>query len=498
MDHLPMRSDGAKTKRPRVNASARLFSHLLTLALLGVVFGGGCSSSQPSGADAENGADEEAAVKKKKPDYEIGPVKPLLSETIVVADSGDPLLLAKPGHWTSTVQTMRANYDDLDANNALELLTSSGKARPLSNTPFLLEARRPAVLAKGRPKRVTGELYLPQEQKRMINVRSQFDVRGSGRTIRPGEPGYEKELPWLSMPSYQYFLLVFAAEPDRYAFLKLTDAIRMPWEDDSGANAEHYRVVLADSDGSLPAPASALNLTSVAYLVWDGVDVERLDEQQRRAIVDWVYWGGRLIVNGPDSLPALRGSFLDDLIPVTMGESIAIDDERLEALNEKWSHRDEGDPVKPVRATRPWSGVSLIPKDEQRDRELDGTGGLFFERAVGAGSVVVSAFQLAERDFVNWKGFDGFLNGALLRRPARQYQPGPYVGLRVAWSGVDEMHRLNAYFTTPLRWMARDVGTTAGYRRDAAQSQAMNYGRSPMWDATPTVVADRPGGLGSW
>ena len=67
--------------------------------------------------------------------------------------------------------------------------------------------------------------------------------------------------------------------------------------------------------------------------------------------------------------------------------------------------------------TKPWSGIELKPRPARGAVALPGADGLFYEGPVGAGSIVVSAVQLGERDLVNWPGFDGFLNGALLRRP---------------------------------------------------------------------------------
>jgi hypothetical protein len=123
---------------------------------------------------------------------------------------------------------------------------------------------------------------------------------------------------------------------------------------------------------------------------------------------------------------------------------------------------------------------------------------------VGSGSIVVSAIQLAERDLVNWPGFDGFLNGALLRRPPRVFRvesDAAWVGLQTLWADTDyESRTRDAHFTTPLRWFARDAGAKANAERvpllDAqAQQQAQLYG-VPMTETQ--LVVDRPGGLGSW
>ena len=37
--------------------------------------------------------------------------------------------------------------------------------------------------------------------------------------------------------------------------------------------------------------------------------------EQRQALLDWLYWGGQIIISGPNSLEKLRGEFLDAYLP---------------------------------------------------------------------------------------------------------------------------------------------------------------------------------------
>lgn len=439
--------------------------------------------------------DEEA--KKKKDPWEMGALTPLLSEAIVATDEEGSLRLAKPGHWTSTVQKMQANEDNFEGRNMVEAVDSRERALPIPDTGFAMISTRPALLAKGRPKRVNNEVLPPPGPDR---IRVQSALMAGGAPIKSTSDV------WSMMPSHQYFFLVLAREPARYAFLRLTDAVHAPFEDENGAANPHYRVALIDASKPAPLPDNVLTWTSVAYVVWDEVNLERLTPEQQQALVDWIHWGGRLIINGPDSMATLRGSFLDPYLPVDAGKAITIETADLAVFSAQWTKRTGENAATPaaLTTTKPWSGVELTPRPGV-GQALAGGEGLFYEGAVGAGSIVVSAVQLAERDLVNWPAFDGFLNGGLLRRPPRRFQveqDNQWLGLQTLWANEKYADRArDAYFTTPLRWFARDTGTAANSTLVA--TLPTNTTPSP-WAGYGTPVpemenrVDRPGGLGSW
>ncbi len=492
-------------------AAPRAARQLLCLVLLAstcLTGCGGCNQTASQKAAQKKQEDAEALLearrkkleeeKKIKP-FVIDRLTPLLSERLIATDEGVSLRLAKPGHWTSTVQQMKANLDNFEGRITSAVLDTKGRPIALPHTPYQMTSSRPAVLAKGRTKRVENELLVPTDVKR-LQVRSQLINRISGREeVPPSE-----EL-WTLMPSHQYFMMVLAREPARYAFLKVTDSIRGPYEDSNGAAPPHYRVVLADGGKPLPLPPNVLTWTSVAYIVWDEVNLDRMDPEQQAALVDWLHWGGRLIVNGPDSLDGLRASFLAKYLPVDGGETMTFGATHAAKLSAAWSDRGANKPLKPISVTRAWSGIQLKPRPGVV--ALRGADELFYEGAVGAGSIVVSAVQLGERDLINWPGFDGFLNGGLLRRPAREFRiehEGAWTGLQTLWAAYQRRSH-DAYFTTPLRWFARDAGTKAN-AYDAALDlsvPANDPAAYNMWNGGYQIpetewTVDRPGGLGEW
>ena len=471
---------------------------LLSIAVLTTAACSGCNSRQTTQQLAEEEAERDQTTssekKRKKPRLEIERLQPLLGQEITEeamwAENSESLdenatpLLIKPGHWMATVQRMKPNYTDFVGHSTISLLNTKNKPVPLEFTRFTLYFSRPVALAKGRVKRVEGEVFVP-ERTTATRLRENLTNRNTGNT-------HEKTLKLLPMPPYQYFVVVLAKEVSRYGFLKVTDTVRAPWEEEFEAAAQpHYRVVLADAGKSLPLSSNSLAWTTIAYLVWDEVDPTRLTSEQQWALVDWLHWGGRLVINGPDSLDTLRGSFLDEWLPVESSGSRSIVDDDLRQWSRYWGGRARGANVLPLVPTKPWSGLVLSPR--KGTRELVGGGGLFYQREVGLGSVVVSAVQLAERDLVNWPGFDSFLNGGLLGRPRRQYSKGAYDGRRVDWADY-RGHRLDAHFTTPRRLAARDVTTSANVLR--VETAITNQFGQP--DTKLTTQIDRPGGVGAW
>src|SRR5215213_8683150 len=96
----------------------RAARQLLCLLLLGSVCltgCGGCSqtSAQKAAQQKKKEQDAEALLEarrkkleeeKKKQPFTVERLTPLLSERLIATDEGLSLRLAKPGHWTTTVQ----------------------------------------------------------------------------------------------------------------------------------------------------------------------------------------------------------------------------------------------------------------------------------------------------------------------------------------------------------------------------------------------------------
>ena len=89
-----------------------------------------------------------------------------------------------------------------------------------------------------------------------------------------------------------------------------------------------------DVQKSIPLSDNPLTWTSIAYILWDEVDPQLFTPEQERALVDWLHWGGQLIISGPDSLDSLKDSFLAPYLPADSGgaRTIAADDPIAQAI----------------------------------------------------------------------------------------------------------------------------------------------------------------------
>jgi hypothetical protein len=443
--------------------------------------------------EAEAKKKQEEAEKKKKEDFEIG--RPAIQPSEPKADHQ----FVKPGHWTSATERITANFDDFVGQSHVSIVKDQNDAYSVDHTPFRLRSSRPVALSKGRPKEVEAMFLVPHVKDEML-LATELVERGFGAAVRP------LPAPLTRMPSYQYHFVILAKEPNRYAFIKALDSVKVPFNGDKQTDDTeatfHYQPELLAIDRTVPLPDNALAWTSIAYILWDNIDPQSFTPEQQQALVDWLHWGGQLIVSGPDSLDGLKGSFLEPFLPATSAGSRAIGAADLADLNRAWTVAAPHGKHDPIHPAKPWSGIKL--ELQPGGSELRSTSGLLVERSLGRGRIVVSVVQLAERDLVNWKGgFESLFNACLLRRPPREYRPGSYGDVTLTWADADlKDHRLDARLTTSLRYMVRDLGVDANYHYVDADDSGMTPQQLAAYGNPPQPKRLRPpaelGGIGAW
>ncbi len=389
----------------------------------------GCREDEPTPEEIKKRLEEE---KKKKAERDKEPLE--IKRLSTLPNDLERIETAfKPGHWTSCSIQAIANHDDFSG----EMVTEPFE---LPGLPFRLGTSRPAILPKRQPRYLETVIFIPpgkQGQKVAVSLRP----RNSYQELALGT------FPTQRMPEYQFFFFVVAQDPLRYQSLKEMPTFQLG--PDRG-----YRLLLPRIENRTPLPEGSLTWTSIAYLLWDDVNPEVvLSEAQQQAMLDWIHWGGRLIISGPGSYDVLRGSFLKPYLPVESAEVGEITEADLGRLNANWTVGK----TRSLSVVEPWSALNLQPRSHPDTRVLascnDGRP-LVVERSVGSGSVLITAFRLGQRELLNWPSFDGFFNGCIAGRDPRRFRLQEF---EMGWEWKDGRSHKLAERMSQIRYFTRDT-----------------------------------------
>ena len=485
-----MNVDNSSTRPSR----SVFFRFALLAILLGFVVNG-CSCSEdpqltPQELAEKQKKDEEEAAKKKAkkpfdqpelfllPQYSNEKPKPP-EKTGAQKDAGSlaitplgqqsqeeiELDLMKPRHWQLARERRKSNDQDIPGGELVgTLINSNSEPMRLEQTPYELEVRRPVSLAKGQAKYPEYQVFTTPHRSLLWN--SQL-LDG-----RSGSDYQQMSFPLTRLEAQSYLLVILSPDATRFKSWRRLNTLRAP----GPSGFEHdYRIVIPDLQKSeVPLPHQLLNWTTTAVLVWDNIDPSLLNADQQTALLDWLHWGGLLVINGPTSMDKLKGSFLDPAdknlyLPSESYSSGEIKPEQIEKINSYWSERFNNDhiPDKAVRTlkmNRPWSGLVVQPHKDAIT--IPQTGDLVHARAVGRGRVVLTAFNLKQKEFTDWPGIDSFVNAALLGRGPRIFAPAfgsnqesqgvNYASRNFTRSRVLNRDEYDAYANSRLRILTRD------------------------------------------
>lgn len=457
----------------------------------------GCRESWFKRSQRLKNIDEEEEKKKKKQEETKPNVEIRTATTVPGAGDTPGLTLAKPGHWMTVVHEIEANNFDINADLITAVTSSRGAIYPIENTPFQIKGSRPAPLPKGQQKLFETRYYIPKAtQGTTIFLSRELRAARGGGLVGPIDSA-----PARLMYGYQYHFVVLANEPDRYAYLKVLPSFAAPTDnlEIEEDRLRYYRVLLPQVERIAPVPTESLCWSTIAYLLWDDLDPSTFTEQQQLALVDWLHWGGQLIISGPNTLEKLTGSFLGPYLPARPGEAIQIDEAAAEELNQNWSVPSERPGEKrslEIPPGRPMLGVRLARHEQAQ--VLPGTDGLVCERSIGQGRIVVTAFSLTDPVLLRWKSFDGFVNACLLRRPARRFLEEESLVPTTYWAGPARPPMTDSRLITGLRYFTRDVGNVMPgmgsddqlprLREDADPRRRRPDRERPSWVANPRAL----------
>lgn len=343
-------------------------------------------------------------------------------------DADSKVLTAKPGHWYETRQEFKSNREDLQVVAVGSVIRGNERTK-LPGTNILNEFTRRTSLPKGQTKTVELQYFVPFSSKPPADG---FNTPSNQLKFRTELFAWPLMTPILQAPNtkpaneikpHEFQLIVLSPQALNYAYLSVLDAVS--WRGDELMMAEertrsYHVALLKPENNQYPVPRSLLTLTATAVMVWDDVSVDDLSTDQQNAIVDWVHWGGQLIVSGPSSWSRLKNSFLSPYLPASSAEATELGTSEFDEISDTWMVDDIGAPGELDRLTVGEKPIGALRFSLSGDGSwLPGSGELVAERQIGRGRIVLTSFPLREPRIYQWKYFSSLFSSGLLRRPAR-------------------------------------------------------------------------------
>ncbi|MEZ6089532.1 MAG: hypothetical protein R3C05_16185 [Pirellulaceae bacterium] len=411
-----------------------------------------------------------------------------------------PISYVKSLHWSAAFQDLKATRQDYRGVINIEpMLSERGKVTREglgSHTIF----SRPAALVKGQQKRFDLQFLAPPV----------LEEPGRGLALvgslitRQGSLFQDQVSRLTVMAPHQYFFVLLSSRPAEWSFLNDDDWQKMQSDELSDAQQGiHYRLIVPTVDGVIPLPDSFLQWTSIAYVMWDDLSPESLTPDQQQALLDWTHWGGRVIINGPSSAVNFRDTILEPLLPVEPTANSELSGEQLIPMVKAWHLADDVTPTHSdmeeasieqmlrENESMPGADGQLLPEAKVVDR----TNGLVVEGDCGRGNVVMTRFDLTAGWVRKWRDTSGFFNGALLRRPPRDYRVLQF-GTEAVFAGDLEKQSRNPQLISGLRILSRDTALASSKAADAPSPARETRDRAP-W-LSDRFDPQSFGGVGAW
>jgi len=381
----------------------------------------------------------------------------------------------KPGHWYQTRHKLKANFGDESLVASMFDIDKQELPMPPWSQGIPLQFERNVALAKGQEKTIELKVLQPDEFRQIdpsgnsssnVSLFTRYALRGLGSPI------LEESFLLKAMPEYQYDMLILSREVSPYTFWRGLDCIVWPlYEPDDKFRVTPHRIIdIPESELPNSIPNQLATMTSISHIVLNDAMLGTLSSEQQSALLDWLYFGGTLILNGPDAVGSIENSFLRPYAPLQQTSSTLLSEPLLDTLNNSWSLRfSKGERIPFANETLrekalqiPILNGTLATADDQKSplpaQWVEQLEGLVAERFFGQGRVVMTTFPMTNAMFVNWPSYSALIHNGILRKPARI----PSLGLEptVEYDGVMRGTELSPMHNTRLRIWARDLDTT--------------------------------------
>ncbi len=470
--------------------------------------------------------DPESVKKKVEKDKSKPPIEFFRSQVAPF----DILPYMKANHWSTLSLEMRANYDEYVGflqSSPVRMLGMPREGLAALEAPQEVTYRRDARLIREQRARLSMQIMLPRIPKELNVELARADA------IRPDElwPATLRVL-----EAHQMLILLLTKEPnDVYARWNQLQAL-IPNSADRGdaqvlERQRYYRLVLPLDPEHLPLSSHPLTWTTLSHVVWDGMPPEMLQPQQQQVMLDWLHWGGQLILVGgaKPSFAALKESFLGPYLPADpSGDNALLTENDLTPLSKtypppvSWQEREDprpdptlGDrkevlqsllykapePIRPgakrplfLAGLKPREGASVIPLGESSTHVLG------VEHRVGRGRILMLTLNPTDPSLAAWPGLDTLVRRVLLRRPEDPlFSPG-------GWNGRE--HRppgFNMLAGPDLSWfryLTRDLGASLPRTNpeafQSAQTSEGSESQSQGKAGLPPPVFAQHSAVGEW
>jgi hypothetical protein len=485
---------------------SRLILLLLFVPLMGCR---GCTQAKPAKELTEKEKREEE--KKKERIIASG------MKTIPFGDNNDKdeleFNLVKPGHWYQANVRYKANLGDESLTASVSMRGKGGTKASYASGQAPLEFNRNFSLAKGQEKNVRMNFFQPEMPSTdesgdpsLSIVQANIELMQRSVGTRVYQNGSANKL----IAGYQYYFVTLSRDPSRYLFWRGLDCIVWPsltrFLDERVA--PHRVIDLNEDQISSQFPDKLYAMTSISHIAVNDTSVSLMSPEQQEALRDWLFFGGTIILNGPDCVTGLDASFLKEFTPIITSGTEVLAQADIELLNRDWTIKQAGEFKKtPLSLDRPIPKLigKLAPGAEWVPYTSGGVKqsleGLLAERLVGQGRVVMSTFPMSDYGLLRWPSYSSLVHNAVLRKPNRKIIGGKEADTTYAGAFADS--EFNPVHSTRLRLWARDLDNSTSAvkqderkRKDRVPHNEMADGRIRTND--PVVETPKRTSLGSW
>ncbi len=392
----------------------------------------------------------------------------------------DVLPFVKANHWSTMAVELRSNA--IAYAGSLE----TGPIQ-LENMPQSVVFRREATLVKGQKSRLLIQFFASPTVSREIKLsllrpESLRDDETYTAAIRLLEP-------------HQMLIPVLTKGPNdaygRWNQLRTVYPLSGLKNDAQVYDRQkYYRMVLPAEVTRPELPSHPLTWTTISHVIWDGMPPETLSISQQEAMLDWLHWGGQIIIvggAGPAFAP-LRESFLGPYLPAEpSGQGAQLTSADLEAFVKAYPpYANSVDPDEPIEGTQTYSSAfeevgkrykppapifiprdkpiyvtALTPKAGARviGFEKPGLPPLAVEWRVGRGRITMLSVALTDPQLIAWPGYETLVRRVVLRRPEENLgEPLRYNGNGLGGYLPPRYDALSGPDLTWLRLFGRDLG----------------------------------------